>query len=218
MRFTITLLFLFILNSSFNPAPKKGSLKELFSFIAGNFSTTNQRENLPDSVLYNFAPGKPWLSHLYAKHIPISIPAIGEKVIFLEWREKATDGIISRQRLWVFDEVAGKLTMQFYSFKNDSAWKDISNNINRLKTITKDELVAFPEGCALNIDYSHHKYTAILDSSTCNVITQRTGRSMKLFAQIEISKNGFQYREKGILPDGKYAFIVPGYMQYDFKR
>lgn len=107
--------------------------------------------------------------------------------------------------------------MDFYSFKNPDLYKDAHLHPERLKDLTLDDLVAYPEGCTLQWRYEKGVFYGLLDPKTCHIIA-RSGRNMALEAVITVSRKGFSYRESGQLPDGNFAFKVPGWSAYAFKR
>jgi CpeT/CpcT family (DUF1001) len=198
-------------------AQENNQFKKVFLQISGNFNTYNQRKKLSDTVASVFHPHKPWLNTLYAWHIPVSIPALGKHIIYLEWRDEK--GNISRQRLWHFKQGNDQqIKMDFYAFKVDSLFKDIKNNLSKLQQITLNDLVSYPDGCTLIFTKQSNKFIGLLNPTTCKVITQRSNRIMQLFASIQITKKGFYYSEYGQLPDGSLAFKVPGFERYWFQK
>lgn len=211
------LVFAISLQAVFLCAQENKQFKKLYKQVSGTFTNYNQRKQLPDSIATAFSPNKVWLNKLQAFHMPVIIPALGKNIIYLEWRDEK--GNISRQRLWHFKQTnTGEIIMDFYAFKADSLFKDISTNPNKLQQITKSDLVSYPEGCTLIFKQEGNKMIGLLNPATCKVITQRTNRIMQLFALIEITKKGFYYSEYGQLPDGSFAFKVPGFEKYCFEK
>lgn len=215
MKLIFYIGFLFLSLNTF-AQPK---VESLFSSICGRFSNEKQVKKLPDSVATKITSSKPWVNTLFANHLPIKKSTLGSHVLFLEWREDSSNGKISRQRIWSFKtRENGELLMNFYAFKIDSLWKNASLNPQLLSDIRLNDLVEYPSGCHLPITKNKKIFIAILDSNTCKVVTQKTQRVMKLFAEITIRKKGFSYKEKGILENGIVVFDVPKYEKYLFKK
>lgn len=193
--------------------------KKLLKQLTGKFSNLVQVDALPDSINKSYTTKSPWLNKLYASHTLIPCQTIKGNVIYLEWREDSATGKISRQRLWVFTtNEKHEPIMQFYSFKSNTKYANVSNNLHLLDTINSNELVTYPTTCNLSISKTKAGYIILLDSSSCTITTQQSGKQMKLFAQIEVSKKGFAYHEKGIFANGVVAFKVPGWEKYWFRR
>jgi len=56
-----------------------------------------------------------------------------------------------------------------------------------------------------------------IDPSACRIVTQ-SGRTMALDVTMRVDPAGLSYRERGVLPDGTDAFLVPGHDAYRFER
>jgi hypothetical protein len=189
--------------------------KNLVKQLTGTFTNQDQIDALPDSVNKTFTANKPWINKLVVSHTLVPCKTIKGQVIYLEWREGSASGKISRQRLWVFTtNEKQQPIMQFYSFKNPAKFV----NVSQLDTINTNDLVAYPTTCNLRITKTKAGFAALLDSNTCQIITQQSGKQMKLFALIEVTKKGFTYQEKGIFDNGITAFKVPGFDKYLFRK
>lgn len=193
--------------------------KKLINQLTGKFSNTQQVDDLPDSVYKKYTPKSPWLNKLYASHTLINCKTIKGNVIYLEWREDSATGKLSRQRLWVFTtNEKQEPIMQFYSFKSNTKYANVSNNLQALVSIDINDLVTYPTTCNLSITKTKAGFSILLDSNYCSITAQQSGKQMNLFALIEVTKNGFSYHEKGIYSDGSIAFKVPSWKKYLFKK
>lgn len=193
------------------------SVATLVGRLEGQFNNFAQAASMPDSISPKPALTGQWLNPLCLHHRRVSLPALGSHVLYLQWHEASCDGALNRQRLWAFRQEGGRILMDFYSFKNPDLYKDAHLHPERLKDLTLDDLVAYPEGCTLQWRYEKGVFYGLLDPKTCHIIA-RSGRNMALEAVITVSRKGFSYRESGQLPDGNFAFKVPGWSAYAFKR
>ncbi len=220
MKFILVIVL--VASSLQNLAQKKYTkdFNKIYKSISGNFNNQKQILQLPDTVNKQYTKEKPWVNLLYAIHTPLVIPLLGEKCIYVEWREASDTGKISRQRIWVFQqEGTPQISMKFYAFKHEADWKEVSKDLNRLRNIDTSQLVNYPTGCNSTCKKENNsRYSLLLNPETCSVITQRTKSPMKLYAEIVITNTGFQYQEKGILPNGNFAFVVPGISRYLFEK
>lgn len=214
MRSLFFLFFGLILFASNAQLPKN-----LVKQLTGTFTNQHQINALPDTVNKTFTANKPWINKLVASHSLVPCQTIKGQVIYLEWREDSAAGKISRQRLWVFTSNENQQPiMQFYSFKNQAKFVNVSKNLSLLDTINTNELVSYPTTCNLSITKTMVGFSALLDSNYCTITTQQTGKQMRLFALIEVTKKGFSYHEKGIYSNGVVAFKVPGWEKYMFNK
>lgn len=107
--------------------------------------------------------------------------------------------------------------MKFYGFRDGTAWVDAHLFPDRLAALTVDQLIAYPENCDLPWIQEEDGFKAAIPEG-CRIVTQRTQRTMDLFASIRASADGFQYSEAGRLEDGTMVFQVPPQGAYSFRR
>lgn len=201
---------------------RPGAAAEIAAMLEGAWSNADQYAFAPDDLKRPPAPGHPydWLDLQHATFHQVAAPAVGEHVVYLEWRGGGPHGDISRQRLWALREgedgaLAG---MDFYTFADPGPYAGRGAAPGAFEDLTPDDLVGYPEGCTLAARRPAWRgYVLDLSPQTCT-ITTRSGRTMSLEADIEIAPDHLTYREAGRLEDGRYAFLVPGGPAYRFRR
>jgi len=214
-------IFIFLVFSATCPAQNNQSLTidHIFEVLIGDFDNFEQEKSLPDSISRQPARAGLWLNPLCLVHLPVEVPAIGEHVLFLEWREGSFDGPLNRQRLWAFRTLdSGEPGMDFYSFKPGAEISMAAVKSGGLAGLHPEDLVTYPEGCTLLWRRVEDRYTAYLDPKTCLVTGQISGKEMSLEAVIEVENSGFYYFEKGVFSTGEPVFTVPGFDKYRFVK
>ncbi len=155
---------------------------------------------------------------LHALMVPVTVPALPGRTIYLQWRDGGPDGKVTRQRLWSFVEVpGGGARMKFFGFRSPADWVDAQLRPDRMAMLTLEDLVAYPEQCDLPWREIDGAPEAAIPAG-CRIVTQRTQRTMELSAVIRVTPEGFAYREAGRLDDGTVVFQLPPDGDYLFRR
>lgn len=154
---------------------------------------------------------------LHAVMAPVSVPALPGRAIYLQWRDGGPDGKVTRQRLWVFQDMPDGVRMKFFGFRDGPAWVDAHLAPERLRQLEPEQLVAYPPICDLPwVDRPEGLMASIPPG--CRIVTQRTQRTMDLAADIQVTSRGFDYAESGRLEDGTIVFQLPPAGRYAFSR
>lgn len=201
------------------PAEPQSAVEALVGDLVGSWSNQAQYDAAPPALKRPPAPGHPydWLDLQYAEFYAVEAPELGEHVVYLEWRRG--DGEISRQRLWVFHEDAGGLIsgMDFFTFRSAEPYAGRGEEAGVFIDISRDDLIGYPHGCTLQAFTRAAPGVQFEVSPDDCRITARSGREMGIFASISLAPGAIGYSEAGVLPDGSYAFLVPGGLAYDFR-
>ena len=114
--------------------------------LEGSFDNAAQYAAADDALKRPPAPGHPydWIDAQYAEFHVVDAPALGEHVVYLEWRAGSPEGEISRQRLWVFNaDEAGRVTgMDFYTFADPAPYAGRGEQAGAFADVAPDALVA----------------------------------------------------------------------------
>jgi hypothetical protein len=193
----------------------------LLAALSGTWDNSAQFSNASDALKVAPSVNGNWLDLQHAVFKPITAPAIGDKVLYLEWRNKADNndakstGTISRQRIWSFKIDANKLVrMDFYAFVDGKLWSE-NSNFNELSVAA---LRGYGDACALYFSLAGSTYSGEITAKDCT-ITAASGRRMGINASVELRANGsLEYKESGVLDDGRFAFRVPPMQPYKFVK
>ncbi len=192
-------------------------IDDLIGRLTGRFDNAAQIAALPEGVAREPKPGSPWVAPLSVEAVEAKIPALEGRAIYFEWRKP--DGALDRQRIWTFEEgEGGAILMRFYTFKDPRPFEGAAADPIRLAEVTRDLLIAYPTGCELAFARDGDGFAGRLAPPACRIVTQRTGRTMFIDAEIAATDAGFAYREAGVLEDGTDAFRVPGEGAIVFRR
>ena len=189
----------------------------LINALSGTWDNSAQYLTVAPALKVPPSVNGDWLDLQHAFFKPIVAPAIGNNVLYLEWRNKAADGTIgaiSRQRIWSFKTDANNiLRMNFYAFVDGNAW---SINSIDFAALQKDALRNYSDACALYFTQTASTFKGEITSKDCS-ITAASGRRMGINAQVTLRADGIlEYRESGTLDDGRFAFRVPPTRPYQF--
>jgi len=160
-----------------------------------------------------------WLDQQYAEFHLVRVPALGDQVVYLEWRNGGPGGTISRQRLWSFRaDPDGTLRMDFYAFIDGAPWDGKGSDSTAFANITAADLRAYAPECALRFTQEGDIWRARISAEECQIVAA-SGRKMGIDATVELSADGvLAYRESGVLENAQFAFRVPPTQPYEFRR
>ena len=106
-----------------SPQPPIDAGGSLVTALAGNWNNAAQFADAPNALKVPPSVNGDWLDLQHAAFTPIEAPAIGERVLYLEWRNGGPDGAISRQRIWSFrTDTTGATRMDFFAFVDGKPW------------------------------------------------------------------------------------------------
>lgn len=202
--------------------PRYGTAAYRSSFLTGRFSNAQQYENAPEDWR-EAQPGtaEEWLDLQFATHARVDAPALGEHVIYVEWRSGAEDGPISRQRLWVFREGEGRWSAGFdvFGFRDPEAFAGRADEEGAFASLTEEDLAGHPAECLVEArSPAHAGYYFTVESDNC-IVTTESGDEIRLRASLRGHRDFFTYREWGSTLEHQLVFSIPGVpYPYTFRR
>ncbi|MFW5816856.1 MAG: CpcT/CpeT family chromophore lyase, partial [Wenzhouxiangella sp.] len=194
-------------------------LSNLVDALAGSYDNRAQFEAAPEALKVPPSVDGDWLDHQHAVFAPVEAPAIGDHVMYLEWRSGGPDGPVSRQRIWSFrrDEV-GAVRMDFFAFVDGAPWVGQADQAGAFTQLTLEDLRGYGPDCALRFTPENGGWRGLISSEECSLVAA-SGRRMGIDALVEVESDGaIRYRESGQLESGQYAFRVPPTRPYVFRR
>ena len=192
-------------------------IDRLVSTLSGEFDTRRQFEAADPALKIAPSVTGRWLDRQHATMHVVSVPALGPRVVYLEWRNGGPAGKISRQRVWAFDADNGPVRMRFYSFKAPDRYAGRGLDRSAFQSLTPSELIGYPPACAARFSRERGGWIGRIDPVDCRIVAG-SGRGMRLDVTIRTTKRGFTYQEAGILDSGVKAFAVPPTQPYRFDR
>ena len=185
--------------------------------LSGDFDSRRQFEAANPALKIPPSVAGRWLDRQYASMHVVSAPALGARVVYLEWRSGGRAGQISRQRLWAFDGDSGTVRMRFYSFKMPDRYAGRGLDAYHFRTLMPDDLIGYPSACAAHFSREGSDWVGRIDPADCRIVAG-SGRGMRLDVTIRTTNKGFAYQEAGILDSGVKAFAVPPGQPYQLDR
>ncbi|MFN3369925.1 MAG: CpcT/CpeT family chromophore lyase [Sphingomonadaceae bacterium] len=162
----------------------------------------------------------PWLDQQHARFRLVQTPGLAgpdERAIHLVWRSGGPDGPISRQRLWIFRPATnGSFTMRFLMPRQAGGLAEAAPDSAAFRALGPADVVSYPASCDLPVTPTRRGFVASIPA-VCEIMAG-SGRTMRLEARIELDGDKLTYAEAGRLPDGSFAFRVPGGGSYCFER
>jgi len=191
------------------------------AMLEGAWSNAAQFAQAPEFLKRPPAAGfpYPWLDRQHATFRVVSAPQLtgaDGRAVYLEWRRGGPDGPVSRQRLWVFVPGPDRPEMAFFSFRAPADFEGAKGTAERFAALEPTALVGYGPTCNLAVERGPSGWNASI-AENCRIVAQ-SGRSMRLAARISLNGDTLFYEEEGVLPDGSYAFRVPGGIAYEFAR
>lgn len=201
-------------------SPPSDPLAGFTSALEGVYSNARQFAETDESLRRPPAAGHPydWIDQQHAAFYRVDAPALGDHVVYLEWRSGGPEGPISRQRLWSFrTDETGAPRMDFFTFVDPASYAGRGREADAFAAVQPSDLISYGEACALTVQPAANGQFAASIPETC-AITARSGRRMRLEAAVMLAGTMLMYREQGVLDDGTIAFKVPGGPPYLFDR
>lgn len=191
------------------PEPRYGSAAYWASVLAGRFS--NAQPDVPTHEL----------DLQYAAHTRVDAPALGEHVIYVEWRSGVSDGPVSRQRIWMFREGEEGWSTGFdvFKFRDPEAFAGRADDEGAFASLTEEALIGYPEACLVETrSPAHGGYYFTIASNDC-IVTTEAGEEIRLRASLHGHHHFFTYREWTSTLEGRLVFQFPDApYPYSFRR
>lgn len=198
-------------------SPAMDDVDDLVSTLSGEFDTRRQFEAADSALKIPPNVTGRWLDRQHATMHVVSAPALGPRVVYLEWRSGGPTGKIGRQRIWAFDTDSGAVRMRFYSFKLPDRYAGRGLDASGFQSLKPDDLIDYPPACAARFSRKGSGWKGRIDPVDCRIVAG-SGRGMRLDVTIRTTKRSFTYQEAGILDSGVKAFAVPPTQPYRFDR
>lgn len=191
-------------------APAPDDLGAFAATVVGTYDNAAQYRDSPDDL--KRAPDREhdWIDRQSLTIRPVTAPAIGAHVLYVEWRDAG--GAASRRRLWSFARDDGGVRLDVLNLKDATA-TDAG-----LAALRPSDLLGWGPKCGLKVTSSGRgAWNAQTDPEVCRTMSQ-DGREMTIDARVTVMPTGVLYQETGKLADGSFAFRMPGGTPYDFRR
>lgn len=202
------------------PAVAPDPRDALLAQLAGSWDNRAQFDAAPARLKVAPTVEGNWLDLQHAQFVRVVAPAIGDRVLYLEWRNGSASGAISRQRIWSFRrEPDGALRMDFFAFVDGKAFAGRGDEAGAFSALDPSLLRGYGSACALRFEPdADGGWSGRIGADECSLVAA-SGRRMGIDAAIVLAADGaLAYRESGRLDDGRYAFRVPPTMPYRFRR
>lgn len=140
-------------------------------------------------------------------------------LLHLVWHGEQKAGEVVRERYWLIENTDAGARMAFFTLGEVDALSAAQRGKGVLSWLRSDAagVTRYPDTCLLPISPADTGGWSLRIPQDC-VITARSGRDMRLEAEITVAPEAFTYRERGVMADGTVVFAVPEDGVYHFRR
>jgi catechol 2,3-dioxygenase-like lactoylglutathione lyase family enzyme len=191
---------------------KPSALARLLAWMTGDFDNRAQFAAQPPSA-------KPVFALLGQQRRAVSVPALGQHVVYAQINSDADPAQVYRQRLLVFTPGDGDtLRMTTWSFADEPAHRDILTRLDDLASMPREAFVpSLPPGCEAEWAWRDEVLYSQIRADACHIDSQRGGRIAIQSTEI-VGSGGIRSEESGYSLDGRMLFGLPEGQYYDYRR
>jgi hypothetical protein len=136
----------------------------------------------------------------------VAAPALGETVLYLQMNAVG-EHRVTRQRLFILEPTAdGGVAMHFPALKEAGRFVDGWRQPDLFAALTAEDLVAYPESCAVRWTAKERQWTGTLDGDRCTIISRHTGETRIIRAFFGLTDSTLEQVEQGYDGDGNRLF------------
>lgn len=159
--------------------------------------------------------GKNGYLHLQSHYIKIDKPEIGDHVLYVEEYRDHQPKETYRQRIYTLfiDKESNMIKVKMWPFKDKKKFVGAWNNPDLLKSITKEDVSAYPDFCDMHVKKVGNKYHMAFNGKDCAF-------GDKCFNyEVLLSKDMFSYRDKITeLSSGKIISTAANFAYHNLNR
>lgn len=197
-------------NSS--PSVPNGSLAQLLEWVRGDFDNRKQYASQK--------PGNNNFSHLGLQRRLVSMPALGDYVIYAQINRRADPADVYRQFLLVFSQDEfGRIQSAVLRFIEATQYLDILARPDTFETLAPEDFrPALTPGCEPHWRVEGAAYVSRIDPKRCVITSSRDGKPRHIQSTEYVEANLIRNEESGYLPDGTQLFGLPEDVYYLYQR
>lgn len=147
------------------------------------------------------------LEHLHHIFAPVSVPAVGENIFFVQQYLDGDPQKVYRQRLYRIDrddeEQAIRLTI--LSFRNEQKYRGAYLQPAILAGLSSDDLVARP-GCEVYWTLVGDYFKGYMKERACNFVSERSGKKIFVTDDLRLTPDEIWIRDEAFDADGNRIF------------
>jgi hypothetical protein len=152
-------------------------IKTLVSWMAAEFSNQEQAYENP-----------PFFAHIRVCMRPLPIAFFGVPGLYLEQAYDFAQDQPYRIRVLKFVERDGKIEIPHYRLKNDDAMRGAARNLNKLATLTRDDLDLMC-GCGMDVTWTENGFKGMVEPGK-QCFVDRNGQRTYLDNEFELLDQG----------------------------
>ncbi len=210
----VSALLLLLSFQSFGQAAAslKDDLKSMTALLKGEFDNFQQFVKEIDTK----APNRHRRTHIVFS--PIQAPTLGENVFYVKHYYDNNPNQIYQ---WIYivkeDPTEKAIRLDKYTFKVDSAYVNLNQKPDKIKTLTFDKLEN-TKGCAVYWRRNGDRFVGYMKDKACLMESKKDKKKFYMTDSLLLSKNDFWFREEGFDEAGKRLFGPTDKVYHQLKR
>ena len=144
------------------------------------------------------------IHHIFA---PVKLENFPGETFYIQQYQNDDPSDIYRQRIYSFapdfEENAIRLTI--YIPKNPAALVDAHEDPSKLDELSPDDFTLYP-GCDVFWKYQNAHYHGYMKKGACRVKSQRSGKTLVIEDDLQLSENAIWIRDEGRDEQGNYVY------------
>jgi len=144
------------------------------------------------------------IHHIFA---PVDLPNFPGETFYIQQYQNDDPADIYRQRIYSFepdhDENAIRLTI--YIPKDSKAIVDAHKDLSKLDDLSPSDFTTYP-GCEVYWRYQNEYYHGFMKEGACRVESKRSGKTLVITDDLQLSKKSIWIRDEAVDADGNYVY------------
>ncbi len=145
--------------------------------------------------------------HEHIHHIfrSVSVPALGQHVMFVRQYMDGDYENVYRQRLYQFSEEGDIIRLSIYRFKDEGPYRDTDRDPSLVEALTKDQLIHRP-GCDVLWQWHDDRYVGEMPDGQCRFYSERQGKTIIIDDTLQLSATELQISDRAVDEEGNTVF------------
>ena len=145
--------------------------------------------------------------HLHHIFAPVSAPAIGEHIFFVQQYLDGEPANIYRQRLYRFsvDEPENAIRLDIYSFREEARYRNAHLEPQKLTSLQPEQLTNMP-GCEVYWRFDETHFTGYMKDKACTYVSKRNGERIFITDNLRLTDDEIWIRDEAFDANGNRIF------------
>jgi len=146
-------------------------------------------------------------NRIHHHFVPVDLPDFPGTTFYVQQYQNDDPSDVYRQRIYSFEpdfeENATRLTI--YIPKDAKAILNAHEDTSKLSGLTPSDFTTYP-GCEVYWTYGNEFYHGFMKEGACRVESKRSGKTLIITDDLQLSKSGIWIRDEAVDTDGNYIY------------